>query len=180
MLRDVRLAASGTTEDAVYEPPNKELSLTVIGGNAFLTLHRRDPVADIDVEDECSFQVSARSLLLALRAAWDDDRASGAWTDDPPVPTQREPHRPEAAPIDKPAMSHKQWTDEMDAGLREIWGAAERDADPAKLIDAIARSLDRSENAIYSRLVRLKCDPETPGARSVTAPGEDPENERYM
>ena len=75
-IREIFIAARNTGEDEYTEPPSRELSLAVIGGNAHLSVteldergRRRDESATRDLI------VPARSLLRALQSATDDDEA---------------------------------------------------------------------------------------------------------
>jgi hypothetical protein len=100
----------------------------------------------------CSFRVPARSLLLALRAAWDDDQPGAADVDRPRPPRGRRAG---------PANSHQPWTPELDAELRDTWLAAVPPASPR--IGELAEAMSRSRNAIRARLARIGCDPDVPG-----------------
>lgn len=71
-IRETFIAARGDGEDDYTEPPGRELNLTVIGADAHLSVvelderGQRQPGAQDVV-------VPARSLLLALQAAVDDN-----------------------------------------------------------------------------------------------------------
>jgi len=73
MILDIMIGAKDPEDDQYYEPPTRVLSLAVIGGDAHLDIYEygikeraADPVARIEVP--------ARSLLLALTAAIDDNQ----------------------------------------------------------------------------------------------------------
>lgn len=73
-IRETFIAARDLGEDDYTEPPSRELSLAVIGGNAHLS------VTDLDERgrrrEESSTRdliVPAQSLLRALQAAVDDE-----------------------------------------------------------------------------------------------------------
>ncbi|MGW4127258.1 hypothetical protein [Amycolatopsis japonica] len=75
MIRDIYIAASAGAGESIAEPPAVELNVSVIGGHAHLAR------VDLDgngnrVRAEAPVIVSARSLLLALRAAMDDDESA--------------------------------------------------------------------------------------------------------
>lgn len=127
-----------------------------------------------ELNEECSFAVPARSLLLALRAAWDDARAEGAWTDVPTtLPPLEEPQQVSGQPREPgPANSHQPWTRDLDERLRREWLDADPETDAQALIAGIAESMGRTHGAIYSRLLRLKCNPEAPGHQTGPAPSE--------
>jgi hypothetical protein len=79
----------------------------------------------------------------------------------------------------KPARSHLPWTAELDQELRHRWlDAPCSDVDVAALHRELARDFGRSQNAIRSRLPRVGCNPEQPGAAldpSADPVGGDPE-----
>lgn len=81
MIRDITISAKSPEDDQYHEPPTRVLSLAVIGGDVHLDIYEHgikeraaDPVARIEVP--------ARSLLLALTAAIDDNQRA-APGDDP-------------------------------------------------------------------------------------------------
>ena len=72
MIRDISISAKGAGDDAYYEPPARVLSLAVIGGDAHLAIYDHGPV-ERAAEPVATIEVPARSLLLALTAAAEDD-----------------------------------------------------------------------------------------------------------
>jgi hypothetical protein len=80
MIRDITISAKGAGDDQYYEPPTRVLSLAVIGGDAHLAIYEHD-AKERAAEPVATIEVPARSLLLALTAAVDDDqRAEGGGT----------------------------------------------------------------------------------------------------
>jgi hypothetical protein len=73
MIRDITISAKGTGDDQYYEPPARVLSLAVIGGDAHLAIYEHGNV-ERAAGPAVTVQVPARSLLLALTAAIDDDQ----------------------------------------------------------------------------------------------------------
>ncbi len=73
MIRDITISAKGAEDDQYYEPPARVLSVTVIGGDAHLAIYEHGPV-ERSAEPTATIEVPARSLLLALTAAVDDDQ----------------------------------------------------------------------------------------------------------
>lgn len=65
------IAALGKGEDEYYEPPSRELNLSVIGSNAHLSVVELDRHGNRQ-EASKDIIVPARSLLLALQAAVQD------------------------------------------------------------------------------------------------------------
>ena len=72
MIRDITISAKGAEDDQYYEPPARVLSLVVIGGDAHLAIYEHGNVEHA-AEPTATIEVPARSLLLALTAAIDDD-----------------------------------------------------------------------------------------------------------
>ena len=156
MIRQTLLSTAMHDEDEVTEPPSGMLKVTVIGDVAFLAWTPTDLSAEWVDPPACSFQVSARSLLLALRAAWDDNHPGVATIDHaaPPPARERGP---------RPPNSHQPWTAELDTHLRDTWLAAATTSPAPATIAEIADRLGRSRNGIRSRLARIGCDPDIPG-----------------
>ena len=152
MIRDVRLSAADWDHEYITEPPNRILAVSVISGDAFLTLHAAD-VNGHPVEQLCRFQVPARSLLLALRAVVHDDHPSTA---EPNIGASTDP-----AAV-RPPHSHQPWTPELDTQLRDTWLASSPAMDADATVLEIAQLMGRSRNGIRSRLTRLGCDPDVP------------------
>ena len=73
MIRDITISATGTGDDQYYEPPARVLSLAVIGGDAHQAIHEHGH-AERAAGPALTVQVPARSLLLALTAAIQDDQ----------------------------------------------------------------------------------------------------------
>ena len=80
MIRDITISAKGTDDDEYYEPPARLLNLTVIGGEAHLSIYEHGDV-ERAAEPTASIEVPARSLLLALTAAIEDDQRPGGGGD---------------------------------------------------------------------------------------------------
>jgi hypothetical protein len=159
MIQDIRLSAAQRNDDSPTESSARILTLSVATGNAFLVLHHAD-VNGEPTEQLCDFQIPARSLLLALRAAVHDDHHDPADID-PDIG---------AASVPKPANSHQPWTPELDRELRDTWLACAPDAGAGAMIREIAQLMGRSRNGIRSRLLRVGCNPEVPGQ---AIPGPD-------
>jgi hypothetical protein len=79
VIREFQLSTADAGEAEIHEPPSGILRVSVIGDDAHLDWHQQ-PRPDTTGTDTpltaCSFRVSTRSLLLALRAAWEDDHAT--------------------------------------------------------------------------------------------------------
>jgi hypothetical protein len=73
MIRDITISAKGTGDDQYYEPPARVLSLAVIGGDAHLAIYEHGN-AERAAGPAVTVEVPARSLLLALTAAIQDDQ----------------------------------------------------------------------------------------------------------
>ena len=154
MIRDVWLSAADWNDDDITEPPSRLFNLAVIAGQAYIGVHIGDENGDPAVQLS-AIQVSARSLLLALRAALhDDDHPSGAG-----------PGLPSAGPAGemRPVHSHRPWTEDLDTQLRDTWLAC-TGSNPAPVIEEIAEAMGRSANGIRARLRRIGCDPDLPGS----------------
>ncbi|MBW0114035.1 hypothetical protein [Pseudonocardia abyssalis] len=154
MIRDVWLSAADWNDDDITEPPSRLLNLAVIAGQAYIGVHIGDENGDPAVQLS-AIQVSARSLLLALRAALhDDDHPSGAG-----------PGLPSAGRTGelRPAHSHQPWTEDLDTQLRDTWFACTATT-PAPIIEEIAEAMGRSTSGIRARLLRIGCDPDRPGS----------------
>lgn len=163
MIRDVWLSAADWNDDDITEPPSHLLNLAVIAGQAYIGVHIGDENGEPAVQLS-AIQVSARSLLLALRAALhDDNHASGAG-----------PGVPSAGPAGelRPVHSHQPWTDDLDTQLRDTWLACTA-SNPAPVIEEIAEAMGRSTNGIRARLRRIGCDPDLPGSEQ-SGEGVDP------
>ena len=161
-LREITLSVADPDDGQTYEPPTRVLSLAVIGDRVHLDLTRQLP--DEPAVRECSFRLSARSLLLALRAAWDDAAGAGAWCDPADadevleaatssVPAQRV----------RPPQAGRRWSTDNDAHLRDTWLAAEETTPAGDLLAQLADEMERTRNGVRSRLVRLQLDPDIPG-----------------
>lgn len=74
-IREISIAALGRDEDTYTEPPGRELSLAVIGGQAHISVAELDGFGN-RVETSKDVVVDARSLLLALQAAVQDGDTS--------------------------------------------------------------------------------------------------------
>jgi hypothetical protein len=97
--------------------------------------------------------VPARSLLLALRAAWDDRHPGDSDLD--AVPKRK--------PRSGPPNGRQPWTAEHDAVLRDTWLNAPDSTPAFDVTGALATDLGRSRNSIRARLARIGCDPDVPG-----------------
>ena len=73
MIRDITISARGAEDDGYYEPSARVLTLSVIGGEAHMTVYEHGP-AERAAEPVTCIEVPARSLLLALTAAIEDDQ----------------------------------------------------------------------------------------------------------
>jgi hypothetical protein len=72
-IRDIEISAKTADHDVYYEPPAHVLNMTVIGGDAHLAIYECG-AGQRAAEPVTSIEVRARSLLLALVAAIDDDQ----------------------------------------------------------------------------------------------------------
>jgi hypothetical protein len=72
MIRDIYIAARTGAENEFPEPPTVELNVSVVGGNVHLARVELDDAGN-RLRTDPPLVVSARTLLLALRAATDDD-----------------------------------------------------------------------------------------------------------
>ena len=72
------------------------------------------------------------------------------------------------------ARSGLPWSDEDDAALREAWLAADRTADRAELMRALAARFERTTGGVLNRLHRVGCDPTSPGVRPGPPGARDP------
>lgn len=82
----------------------------------------------------------------------------------PPLTQRRRPPRPGGA-----RSSHATWTPDEETKLREEWLSAGPASDPAELRTDLAEQYGRSPNAIRSRLLKLRCDPESPAKRATSS-----------
>ena len=73
MIRDITISAKRTADDQYYEPPARVLSLAVTGGDAHLAIYEHGN-AERAADPAVTVEVPARSLLLALTAAIQDDQ----------------------------------------------------------------------------------------------------------
>ena len=73
MIREIIISAKGGEDDQYYEPPARVLSLTVIGGDAHLAIYEHGNV-ERAAEPTATVEVPARSLLLAVTTAIEDDQ----------------------------------------------------------------------------------------------------------
>jgi hypothetical protein len=103
-----------------------------------------------------SFRVSARSLLLALRAAWGDGHPGTTEFDVAVGPAPRKP-RPGAP------NSRQPWTAELDEVVRDTWLAVPSTTPADEVIGDLAKRMGRSRGSIRARLARTGCDPDVPG-----------------
>jgi hypothetical protein len=113
---------------------------------------------------ETSCAVPARSLLLALRAAWDDRHAGSADLDAGPT---RKP-RP------GPPNGRQPWTAELDTTLQDTWLNTPDTVPAFDVIGALAKDLGRSRNSIRARLARIGCDPDVAGRLLREEDGDGP------
>jgi hypothetical protein len=91
VIRETFLSTALPAEDGITDPPSGILRLVVIGEIASLDWAPTDAVGERTAPPWCSFQVSARSLLLALQAAWDDNHPRAAPIDHPHPPPVPDP-----------------------------------------------------------------------------------------
>jgi hypothetical protein len=150
MIRETVLDT--TTDD---NPAAGLLRLHVTGDDARLQWTPNDP-PDVDPPPSYSFRVSARSLLLALRASWGDGHPGTTEFDVAVGPAPRKP-RPGAP------NSRQPWTAELDEVVRDTWLAATSATPADELIGELAKSMGRSRGSIRARLARTGCDPDVPG-----------------
>jgi hypothetical protein len=155
VIREFHLSTANADDGQVYEPPTGILRVAVIGDEAHLDWEAQpEPGATPDEPERhsaCSFRVSARSLLLALHAAWDDEH-----------PDATDGLRTRSRTVsDRPVNSHQPWNPELDNQLQDTWLAATPPATDRIL--ELADAMGRSDRAIRARLARLGCDPDVPG-----------------
>jgi hypothetical protein len=75
MIREIQISAAAGDEDGYTEPPSMLLILSVIGEEASLRVHACGERGTASDKPVCDLHVPARSLLLALQAAIDDQRS---------------------------------------------------------------------------------------------------------
>lgn len=73
MIEEIFIAARGEGQDEYTTPSDRQLSVAVIAGNAYLSLHDTDGKGRRLPEPSTNVVVPARSLLLALQAALADE-----------------------------------------------------------------------------------------------------------
>jgi hypothetical protein len=82
VIREIQLSTANPDDEEIYEPPTGVLRIAVIGDDVHLDWHAQlapdAQPADTERPASCSFRLSARSLLLALRAAWADEHPRSA------------------------------------------------------------------------------------------------------
>lgn len=76
-----------------------------------------------------------------------------------------------------PANNGQPWTDEADRRLVEDWMLLSPDVRASEQIQELARVRERTAGSIRSRLIRLGCDPDHPGARLLQKPGDVDDDE---
>jgi hypothetical protein len=150
MIRETFLDTC-TDDDA----PTGLLRLRIAGDDARLSWTPSDP-PDVRPAPSYSFQVSARSLLLALRAAWGDAHPGTTDLDQARPATQRPP-RPGAP------NSRQPWSTEQDELVRDTWLAVPSTTPADEVIGELAGRLGRSRGSIRARVARTGCDPDVPG-----------------
>lgn len=69
-----------------------------------------------------------------------------------------------------PANNGQPWTEEADQRLVEDWIRASPQIKATEQVKELARVRDRTAGSIRSRLLRLGCDPDQPGARLLQGP----------
>jgi hypothetical protein len=74
MIREMTISARAPGEDEIFEPPTRVLGLCVIGRLAHLDIYELDEAGNRGVEPTASLVVPAKSMLLALTAAIEDNR----------------------------------------------------------------------------------------------------------
>jgi hypothetical protein len=150
MIRETVLDT--TTDD---DPAAGLLRLHLTGEDARFSWTPNNP-PDVIPPPSYSFQVSARSLLLALRAAWGDGHPGTTEFDVSVAPAPRKP-RAGAPNIRQP------WTAELDEVVRDTWLAVPSTTPAAEVIGDLAKRMGRSRGGIRARLARTGCDPDVPG-----------------
>lgn len=76
MIRSIQIAAKNEIEPEAADPPERVLDLAVIGGVAHLDVHQVDHRGFVDHQAVSRVRVPARSLLIALQTAIDDDASN--------------------------------------------------------------------------------------------------------
>jgi hypothetical protein len=160
MIRETVLDTA-TDDDA-----NSGLLRLHLAGDAARLTWTPNPPPDVVPPPSYSFQVSARSLLLALRAAWGDTHPGSTELDVTIAPKRRE--RP------GPPNSRQPWSVDLDAVLRDTWLAATSATPADEVIGELAKQMGRSRGGIRARLARTGCDPDVPG-RTLVEDGAEPE-----
>lgn len=127
-----------------------------LAGDAARLTWTPNPPPDVVPPPSYSFQVSARSLLLALRAAWGDSHPGTTDLDPAAVPKPRR-ERP------GPPNSRQPWSADLDEVLRDTWLAATSATPVDEVIGELAKRMGRSRGSIRARLARTGCDPDVPG-----------------
>lgn len=75
MIREIQISAAAGDEDGYTEPPSMLLVLSVIGDEASLRVHACGEKGKASDKPLFDLQVPARSLLLALQAAINDEHS---------------------------------------------------------------------------------------------------------
>jgi hypothetical protein len=150
MIRETVLDT--TTDD---NPAAGLLRLHLTGEDARFSWTPNNP-PDVIPPPSYAFQVSARSLLLALRAAWGDGHPGTTEFD---VATGPAPRKPRAGAPN----SRQPWTAELDEVVRDTWLAVPSTTPADDVIGDLAKRMGRSRGGIRARLARTGCDPDVPG-----------------
>lgn len=79
MIREIVISARGQEDDQILGPPARVLTLSVIGDIAWLAIFEFDQCKQRAVPATATVEVPAQSLLLALKAAIDNEGSKGAW-----------------------------------------------------------------------------------------------------
>jgi hypothetical protein len=163
LIRMIRETTLDTVTDD--DAPSGLLRLHLAGEAARMTW-TPNPPPDVIPPPSYSFQVSARSLLLALRAAWGDGHPGSTDLDGV------QPAKPRREPRPGPPNSRAPWVADLDAALREAW-LAESSATPVdEVLGELAKRMGRSRGSIRARLARVGCDPDVPGRTLRDDPGD--------
>ncbi|GAA5151765.1 hypothetical protein GCM10023321_19360 [Pseudonocardia eucalypti] len=150
MIQEQTLEALSWEKEEYADPSEGVLRLTLDGEMARLDWRERGAG-----DRACAFQVSARSLLLALGAAWEETRPAGGRSGKPGAKksSQEDDESLFRDITGRYARKGKPWTAEEDERLRAVWREGGRD------IVSMGEVMRRSGPAVAARLRLLGYDP---------------------
>jgi hypothetical protein len=164
VIRKQTLSGSSWEGEPYADPASGELRLVVDGDTAVLDWREEG----LRGNRSCAFQVPARSLLLALEAAWQDAHPPDATSAAKANSSRVRDHDGRFARARRP------WTAELDEQLRLAWTSAAGTEYAWRALESLARETGRTTMAVAARLRRLGYAPDLPGTLTDdTAPAPD-------